>query len=192
MPPASVSSSLHDLAGRSEAFDDVVRFSAASLILAGLVIALAVWLRPEGLRAGVAAAAGALLGLAAGTLITVFWDRPRPFAAGHYAPLIAHGADASFPSDHLLVLGALAGAAWMAWRPAALLTALLAVAVGVARVIAGVHYVSDVVGGFLIGALMAVLVWLALGRVLPPLESVDAWLRRLHLRPPAPGPPGPG
>src|SRR5258708_24028339 len=116
MPQASVSSALHDLAGRSATLDDVVRFAAQDLIYVALIVALAVWLRPQGLRAGVAATGGALLGLGAGSLVGDAWGRPRPFVAGHYAPLFAHANDASFPSDHLLVLGALAGTAWLAWR----------------------------------------------------------------------------
>jgi undecaprenyl-diphosphatase len=187
MPQASVSSSLHDLAGRSAGLDDVVRFAAEYLIFGALLVALVVWRRPEGLRAGLAAVGGALLGLAVGALIGAVWDRPRPFVAGGYQPLFAHPADASFPSDHLLLLGALAGAAWMAWRPAALVTALLAAVVGAARVIAGVHYAGDVAGGFLIGALAAVLVWVALAPLLPVVGRVDAGLRRLRLRPTPPG-----
>jgi undecaprenyl-diphosphatase len=187
MPQASMSSALHDLTGRSSGFDDVVRFAAQYLIFGVLLIALAVWRRPQGLRAGLAAAGGAILSLVIGALIGSLWDRPRPFVAGHYQPLFAHGTDASFPSDHLIMLGALAGAAWMAWRSAALVTALLAAAVGVARVIAGIHYVSDVVGGFLIGALAAMLVWQALTPVLPLMGRVDSGLRRLRLRPTPPG-----
>ncbi len=182
---ASVSSSLHDLAGRSGAFDDVVRFAAEYLIFGSLLVALVVWRRPQGLRAGLAAIGGALLGLAVGALITAVWDRPRPFVAGHYTPLFAHGADSSFPSDHLLMLGALAGAAWMAWRPAALMTAALALAVGVARVIAGIHYIGDVLAGFVIGGLAAMILWLALTPLQPLLDRVDGGLRRLHLRPTA-------
>src|SRR6266702_879942 len=65
MPQASVSSALHDLAGRSATLDDVVRFAAQDLIYVALIVALAVWLRPQGLRAGVAATGGALLVLGA-------------------------------------------------------------------------------------------------------------------------------
>ena len=54
MPQASVSSALHGFAGRSTALDDVVRFAAEYLIYAALLMALAVWLRPRGLRARVA------------------------------------------------------------------------------------------------------------------------------------------
>jgi undecaprenyl-diphosphatase len=188
MPQASVSSALHGLAGRSTALDDVVRFAAEYLIYAALLVALAVWLRPRGLRAGVAAVGGALVGLGAGAVAGSVWDRPRPFVAGHYAPLFAHANDASFPSDHLIVLGALAGAFWLAWRAAALVTTALAVAVGAGRVIAGVHYAGDVVGGFLIGALAAMVVWSALTPLAPVLRRVDTGLQRVRLRPHSPGP----
>jgi undecaprenyl-diphosphatase len=182
-----MSGALHDLAGRSAAFDDLVRFAAEYLIVAALIVALALWLRPHGLRAGVAAAGGAVVALVVGGIIGAAWDRPRPFVAGHFTPLFSHPNDASFPSDHLLVLGALAGAAVMAWRPAAVATLALSVAVALGRVIAGIHYVSDVVGGFLIGAVAAIAVWLALTPALSFLGDVDGELRRLRLRPRGPG-----
>jgi undecaprenyl-diphosphatase len=188
MLQASVSSALHDLAGRSAAFDDLVRFAAEYLLYASLLVALALWLRPQGLRAGIATAGGAIIALIVGGIIGTLWDRPRPFVAGHFTPLFAHPDDASFPSDHLLVLGALAGAALMAWRPAALVTLALAVAVALGRVIAGIHYVGDVVGGFLIGAAAAIAVWVALTPVLSLLADVDRELRRMRLRPRGPGP----
>jgi undecaprenyl-diphosphatase len=188
MPVAGLSASLHDLAGRSAAFDGVVRFAAQYLLYASLLVALVLWQRRDGLRTGLATIAGALLALVVGGIVGTLWDRPRPFVAGHYYPLFAHPADASFPSDHLMALGALAGAALMAWWPAAVVTTAFAVLVGAGRVIAGVHYVSDVVGGFVIGVAAACLAWRALAPLLPQLAQVDEALQRLHLRPSATGP----
>jgi len=193
MPAASLSADLHDLAGRSAAFDGLVRFAAQDLLYAGLLVGLVLWWRRDGLRTGLAAVGGVVLALIVGGIVGTVWDRPRPFVAGHYAPLFAHPADASFPSDHLLALGALAGAALMAWWPAAVATLILAVLVGTGRVIAGVHYVGDVAGGFAIGVVCACLVWWAVSPLMPHLAPIDDGLRRLHLRPAAgEPPPGPG
>lgn len=57
----------------------------------------------------------------------------------------------SFPSGHAVVLFALVGAAYRFNRNAAAVLALFSVMVGIARVAAGVHYPTDIVGGALIG-----------------------------------------
>jgi undecaprenyl-diphosphatase len=73
---------------------------------------------------------------------------------------VAVEASKSFPSGHalgsfvvygalLLVLVQLVGTRWRV--PAAVATAVLVVAIGFSRVALGVHYVSDVVGAWLIG-----------------------------------------
>jgi undecaprenyl-diphosphatase len=89
------------------------------------------------------------------------WTDPRPFAVDGQAPLIPHAADNGFPSDHTTLGAAIAAALlpWRRWLAGALL--LVAAGVGAARVAAHVHHVPDVIGGWLIGvvcALLAILV----------------------------------
>lgn len=71
--------------------------------------------------------------------------RPRPFVALSIAPLFAHAADTSFPSDHTLVGVSLVGP--LLWRQPRLGVWLFlwALVVGFARVAAGVHYPSDII-----------------------------------------------
>ena len=81
--------------------------------------------------------------------------RVRPFAALGLVPLVPHSADASFPSDHALVSAAVA---WplLARRPGVGAWCLLvALIVGLARVAAGLHFPSDVLGSALLAALPA-------------------------------------
>ncbi|WAL94058.1 phosphatase PAP2 family protein [Streptomyces sp. Je 1-369] len=90
-------------------------------------------------------------------------DRPRPVwpdpvDSAHYA---------AFPSGHamtaVLVCGLLLwvlhmyGARPALWRTCLALAALSVVGVGVTRIWLGVHWASDVVGGWLLGALMVAL-----------------------------------
>lgn len=94
------------------------------------------------------------------------WTDPRPFVVDGQPPLIPHGADNGFPSDHTTFAAAIA-AALLPWRrrlAAALL--VLAAGVGAARVAAHVHHVPDVAGGFLIGAVAAAVAILAVRALL--------------------------
>ena len=83
--------------------------------------------------------------------IRFFHDRPRPFALMEFTPLIDHAATAAFPSGHAAFYFALAFAMFMfskKWGAWFFVGALL---VGVARVIAGVHWPLDILGGAVVG-----------------------------------------
>jgi undecaprenyl-diphosphatase len=83
----------------------------------------------------------------------LFIDRPRPFVALPIASLFPYYPDSSFPSDHVLLGIALVGpAAWSKPRVGVWLVASTLL-VGFARVAAGLHYPSDVIGSALLGAI---------------------------------------
>jgi membrane-associated phospholipid phosphatase len=87
------------------------------------------------------------------TLVKVCVRRPRPVLAG-FPPLIATPTALSFPSAHAST--SLAGAisyARAGLDPLPLLS--LAGALSLSRVYLGVHYPSDVLGGALLGSLVA-------------------------------------
>ncbi len=87
--------------------------------------------------------------------------RPRPSIDAY--PLVTHSS--SFPSGHAAnsMTAFLALALWLApprWRTAALTAAVLAsLAVGATRPLLGVHWPSDVLAGWLIGALCVAAAW---------------------------------
>jgi undecaprenyl-diphosphatase len=163
---------IHDLSQRWSTFDSGMTFAAQYLVYAAALILPALWTRRNGVRAVAAAVLGVVLALVVAQVVGAVWERPRPFAAEHFTPLFNHAADASFPSDHLCALGAITAAAWIGSRALGLLSLLLAAAVAFARVYAGVHYVGDVVGGFLIGAVCGTLAWFALAPFLPLLDRL--------------------
>jgi membrane-associated phospholipid phosphatase len=83
---------------------------------------------------------------------------------------------ASFPSGHTTtsVAAALAlGAVFPRWRPAFLLAAFL---IALSRIVLDVHYLSDVIAGALLGAMVAFLILTALRKRgwLPPHRSQDS------------------
>lgn len=174
---------IHDLSGRWSSFDSGMKFAGQQLIYVAALILLALWTRRNGLRAVVAALVGAAVALLLAQLLGAAWDRPRPFVAGHYAPLFPHGTDSSFPSDHLCALGAITAGAWMASRTLGLLSALLSLCVAFARVYAGVHYSTDVLAGFGVGVVCGVAAWYALIPFMPLVDRVDRELQKWRLRP---------
>lgn len=95
------------------------------------------------------------------SLVKAAVDRSRPIVDEQLAT--AYGK--SFPSGHTMgatvVYGALLVAFWSVlptrWRPRALVaTVVLVLAVGTSRLFLGVHFLTDVIGGYLLG-----LAWLA-------------------------------
>lgn len=92
-------------------------------------------------------------------LIRYFYNRPRPFEILEgISQLIYHNGGGSFPSGHASLAFAVATATAFYYPKTSILFFLAAISVGVARVAAGVHWPSDILGGALIGVIMA---WLA-------------------------------
>lgn len=85
------------------------------------------------------------------TGIAFFYDRPRPFIALGFEPLISYAANASFPSGHAAFLFALGAFLWTFNRRVGWWLLALAFVNGIARVAVGLHYPTDILGGALIG-----------------------------------------
>lgn len=90
---------------------------------------------------------------------------PRPFASGHFTPLIPHIADNGFPSEHALLAFSLACVVFVFDKKAGLLLAALAALVGVGRVYAGLHSPLDIAVSFLISAFAASFVYVTNRRI---------------------------
>ena len=90
-------------------------------------------------------------------VIRYFYHRPRPYVALDLWPLFQDAAY-SFPSGHTIFIFALATGVWFVHRPVAYLLATLGLLIGLARVAAGVHYPSDVLGGAVLGIAVGYLV----------------------------------
>jgi len=144
------------------------------LLLPAAVAAGALWPRRGAATSRRAALAAALAVVVAGLsalALGAFIERPRPFVAMPLSPLFPHAANSSFPSDHTLLGVAMAGPLlWYVPRVGVWLV-LWALVVGLARVVGGVHYLSDVLGSAAL-ATMPVAVGVLAGewllRVLPP------------------------
>ena len=107
----------------------------------------------------------AVLALAVGFLIDLIisyiFPRPRPFTS--YPELIQSlnlTADlSSFPSTHAIAVFAMATSIWMSrlwhFRNWGIFLFVVAFLIALARIAAGVHYPSDIIGGIIIGVISA-------------------------------------
>lgn len=88
-------------------------------------------------------------------LKTVF-STPRPYEILDIIPLFTYGSMDSFPSGHAAVFGALMfGLLFLHRSFGSILFALLSVVVLIARIVSGIHFPIDIIGGVLIGFLIA-------------------------------------
>ncbi len=120
-------------------------------------------------RAGVASALAMLLGLlCTNVVLKHLVARPRPWldVAGLVA-LVDEPDPNSFPSGHTCAAFAAALAWWrtLPRRWMSVLALAMAVLMGLSRLYVGVHYPSDVLAGFLVGAFCAWLACLLLRRL---------------------------
>jgi undecaprenyl-diphosphatase len=119
---------------------------------------------------------GALLG----NLLKLGFDRPRPDIVEH----LTHATSSSFPSGHAtlaavtyLTLGALIARGQPSHSIKALVLGgaiFITILVGFSRVYLGVHWPTDVLAGWCLGAAWAAFWWLALLRVKPATEDAPS------------------
>lgn len=83
-------------------------------------------------------------------ILSHFIYDPRPFVVEHIKPLIAHAADNGFPSDHMLLTTTIALVVFVYNRKLGIVLILIAISIGVARVLAKIHHVEDIVGSAVI------------------------------------------
>jgi len=87
-----------------------------------------------------------------------FYYLPRPFVLGNFIPLVPHGPDNGFPSEHTLFCAAISAVIYISDRKTGTALWLLTVLVGLSRVLTGVHHFTDIYGAM---AISAASVWLA-------------------------------
>lgn len=92
-------------------------------------------------------------------LLKITFALPRPFLRfPEITPLFLHGGFNSFPSGHATLFAALAVAMYLNHKKTGIFFILAAFLIGIARVIAGVHFPIDILAGWLLGTLVSVLV----------------------------------
>ncbi len=140
--------------------NSVISFVAQYLIYILILVAAIWWLQ---LKSGKKQAALVLVGSGLLALLLAkvgahFINDPRPFTEG-LRPLFGHSADNGFPSDHTLLTATLAfGVMTWSWRKGLVLLAG-ALLIGLSRVAANVHHLSDIIGAVVIAGVATLAVY---------------------------------
>lgn len=151
---------LNGIAGRSPFIDAVVTFFAEYfpyiVVLAFLALLFySGYEKREKIRLfWIALFSAAIARYGITEVIRFFYNRPRPLVALDVQPLFDEQSW-SFPSGHAAFFFALAAAIYFHNKKLGVWFFLSATIISVARVIAGVHYPSDILGGALVGIAVA-------------------------------------
>lgn len=94
-----------------------------------------------------------------GMLLRELYVNPRPFVVKGFEPLIHHAPDNGFPSDHVLLLAAIASIVSFFNKKYALALWLIAGIVGLSRMYVGVHHSVDIIGSIGIALFSAYVVY---------------------------------
>jgi len=119
-------------------------------------------------------AVSVLVALGIGQVVGGIFGRARPYAvlSGVHV-LVDRTTDVSFPSDHTTVAGAVAVGLLLTNRRWGLVATGAAVLMAFTRVYVGAHYLSDVLAGLVLGAIVAFIGHLLL---VPSLTRAVGWL----------------
>ena len=164
---------INGFAGRITLLDEFLKGMANDyfFIVGSCLILVALWfgtrdvyLRRRNQRGIISALLS--LGIAQGIvcIINLFYFRPRPFTELPAYLLFYLPTDSSFPSNSTSVIFALATAILLVDKKTGSLLLTLALVHGFSRIYVGIHYPLDILGGIIIGVLVALVVSRLLNR----------------------------
>ena len=90
-------------------------------------------------------------------ILKLIFHIPRPFVEFPNVVPLLKPVDFSFPSGHSAFFMGLAVAIFLCHKKAGYLFAVFALLIGISRIIIGVHYPFDILGGYLFGGLISYL-----------------------------------
>lgn len=166
-------------------FDRVMEYVGEyGLVLAMVLLVVWCWWSvrrrgDEDAASSVAALVWAPLAAGIAVLVNVpirgFVERPRPFRDHQGLEVLVSGkTDYSFVSDHATIAMALGVGLFVANRKFGLAGIALALLEGFCRIYMGVHYPTDVIGGFALGTAVALLLSpLAMALLTPVMSAVE-------------------
>src|SRR3954469_6890142 len=157
----------------------VLAYAGYGVVLFAALLLAGVLLRRAGADRALAAAGWAppagLLTLGLNQPLVAAFAEARPYTTHHGLLVLAsRSSDFSLPSDHAVMAGAAAAALWLVSRALGALATGAALVMAFSRVYIAAHYPWDVAAGLAFGALVALVGWLLLRRLL---TVVTGWLR---------------
>src|SRR5579884_3493028 len=139
--------------------NSIIIFCAKYLFLLVVIcLVLAWWLtdRETKKRFLVATVLAGVIALLLARIASHLYYDPRPFVTEHVKPLIPHGPDNGFPSDHALLTMTLTAITYFFNKKVASVMLILTIIVGVARILAKLHSPLDIAGAWAFAIIGAV------------------------------------
>lgn len=156
---------IHSLAGKSAILDLIAVFFASYIAYILIFLWIFFFFKERGFKARfyffALTALSAILSRGIITeVIRFFYWRSRPFIVLNFEPMISHVNSFSFPSGHMTFYFVLFMSVFYITKSRQLKWWFfsLVVLMGLARIAAGVHWPSDIIGGIIIAALSAFLI----------------------------------
>jgi undecaprenyl-diphosphatase len=140
------------------------------VVLLLLFVLLATFTFKDRIRIVFIAVASSVVARVLVEVIKHFFHRPRPFVFHTVHQLVTENSW-SFPSGHATFFFALAMAIYLYSRRWGILFLICAVFISLGRIAAGIHYPSDILGGILLGIIMADFVDYLAGKIWPVAKS---------------------
>jgi membrane-associated phospholipid phosphatase len=178
---------LNALPSHAPALTRIAVWVAQTALVLYAPLVLWLWFRPretaaERRRTVLLAVLAAVLALGVNAGLNAAVPRLRPFVVLPAHVLVPRPQDPSFPSDHAAVAAAIGATLLLRGEEAFGIAAMVgAAAIGTARVMAGIHYPSDILGGMAVGAACAAAITAARHVLEPLLVFLIALARRLRL-----------
>ncbi|NOU92387.1 phosphatase PAP2 family protein [Paenibacillus sp. LMG 31456] len=151
---------INQLAERFPAMNPLMAFFAVNLDYLFYLGVAVYWMvrSPDNRRMVVNTLISAAVALGTNSIIGAIYHRDRPFVAHQVIQLVNHETSASFPSNHAAAAFAVAVSIWLWRRKGGTVWIVLAALIGFSRIWSGIHYPIDIVGGAIIGGLIAVVI----------------------------------
>src|SRR3954464_8134811 len=164
----------------------VVAYADFGVVVFALLLVAGWWMarrsgEPQRVAAAVCAGAATLLAVAINQPIVNAVHEARPYTAHPGILVLAtRSADFSFPSDHAVMAGAVALGLVFVSRGLAALATVAALVMAFARVYIAAHYPGDVIVGLVLGAGVALVVYLVAHTGLARVVGAGSRSRRLR------------
>ena len=151
--------SINSNVGQNHTVDFFMTIIAQYLPYVFIVILFYLWFnnkKNEALYSGYVATLGVSINL----IIGLFYFHPRPFMDGLGLNLLSHKIENSFPSDHttFIVSIAIMLITFKSTRVLGIISIILALWCGVARVYCGVHYPFDIIGSIVVSIIAVIII----------------------------------
>lgn len=136
----------------------IITFVANYALVVPIIGVVLVWLslgsKPQKTQFLIKALVEAVVIILLARIGSWLYYNPRPFVVSNFNPYFPHPNNNGFPSDHTLFTSYLAFLALSYNRKVGVFLLIIAGAIGLARVIAGVHHLVDIIGAFAISGII--------------------------------------